>query len=196
MAQLKETPSQTAGPYVHIGLATDAAGFRVFAPFGSDIAGPHATGSRIRVEGCIFDGEGAKMADALIEVWQADADGHYPDPTTNTGFTGFGRVVPDFDTGDFVFETIKPGGTSAPDGVVEAPHLNLWIVARGINTGLHTRLYFSDEEAANASDPVLTTIDAARRSTLIATRTGRNGTTVYRLDIYVQGNKETVFFDV
>ncbi len=186
MTVLKETPSQTAGPYVHIGLATEAAGFSAFAPFGMDIAGPDAAGERIRVEGRVLDGDGAPMTDALIEVWQADAAGHYGDRTANDGFTGFGRVVPDFETGAFELNTVKPGST---DG---APHLNLWIVARGINLGLHTRMYFDDAAEANANDPVLNLVDANRRTTLIAKRDGD----VYHFDIRVQGPQETVFFDV
>lgn len=193
MADLKETPSQTAGPYVHIGLATEVAGFHVFPAFGTDIAGPDAAGQRIRIEGSILDGEGVAMADALMEIWQADAEGRYPDAATNTGFTGFGRVVPDFDTGDFAFETVKPGTTPGSD---DAPHLNLWIVARGVNLGLNTRLYFDDEASANSSDPVLNLVDGARRDTLIATRSDRDGVPTYRFDIHIQGDKETVFFDV
>ncbi|OAN79166.1 protocatechuate 3,4-dioxygenase subunit alpha [Jannaschia sp. EhC01] len=190
MVDLKETPSQTAGPYVHIGLATEAAGFSAFAPFGADIAGPDAAGERIRIEGVILDGKGAPMTDALLEIWQADAQGRYSDTQddtgNNTGFTGFGRAVPDFETGQFAFDTIKPGAT---DG---APCLHLWLVARGINLGLHTRMYFDDEPDANATDPVLNALDPARRPTLIATRNGN----AYRFDIRVQGDNETVFFDV
>lgn len=186
MADLKETPSQTAGPYVHIGLATEAAGFTAFAPFGTDIAGPDAAGERICIKGCVLDGDGVPMTDALIEIWQADAAGRHSGCTANDGFTGFGRVVPDFETGAFEFKTVKPG---AADG---APNLALWIVARGINLGLHTRMYFDDEVVANASDPVLTLVDADRRPTLIAKRDGG----VYYFDIRVQGPQETVFFDV
>lgn len=186
MAHLKETPSQTAGPYVHIGLATEAAGFSAFAPYGADIAGPDATGARIRVEGTILDGEGTPMTDALLEIWQADAQGRHGKPSDNTGFSGFGRAVPDFETGLFSFDTIKPGATEG------APCLHLWLVARGINLGLHTRMYFEDEADANATDPVLGALDPARRTTLIARRDGDT----YRFDIRVQGDNETVFFDV
>lgn len=189
MSDLKETPSQTAGPYVHIGLATDAAGFNAFAPFGAEIAGADVAGERICVEGQILDGEGAPMTDALLEIWQADANGNYADATSNTGFTGFGRAVPDFETGVFRFDTIKPGSIGG------APYLNLWIVARGINLGLHTRLYFADEDA-NAQDPVLSQLDPVRRATLIASRHDDNDLPLYRLDIRVQGENETVFFDV
>ncbi|GAB5448903.1 protocatechuate 3,4-dioxygenase subunit alpha [Gymnodinialimonas sp.] len=180
MADLKESPSQTAGPYVHIGLATEAAGFTTFPAFGTEIFGPDALGTRIRVEGHVLDGEGAPMTDALLEVWQADAAGEY------VADAGFGRVVPNFETGQFAFDTIKPG---ARDG---APCLHLWLVARGINLGLHSRLYFSDEETANATDPVLSKLDPARRATLIAERDGDT----YKLDIRVQGDNEMVFFDV
>jgi protocatechuate 3,4-dioxygenase alpha subunit len=189
MRNLKETPSQTAGPYVHIGLATEAAGFSAFPSFGADIAGPDAVGERIRVEGTILDGEGAVMTDALLEVWQADAQGRHADPTANAGFTGFGRTVPDFESGVFRFDTIKPGAIQG------APHLNLWLVARGINLGLHTRLYFSDE-ATNDTDPVLSMLDPLRRATLIAARHDTKDLPLYRFDIRVQGEQETVFFDV
>lgn len=180
MADLKETPSQTAGPYVHIGLATEAAGFSTFPAYGAEVFGPDTPGERIRVEGHILDGDGTPMTDALLEVWQADASGQY------VADAGFGRAVPDFETGHYTFETIKPGAT---DG---APHLHLWLVARGINIGLHTRLYFDDEGEANAADPVLNSLHPARRETLIAARDGNT----YRLDISVQGDFETVFFDV
>lgn len=181
MAVLKETPSQTAGPYVHIGLATEAAGFTTFPAYGAHIFGPDIAGERIRVEGRILDGDGAPMTDALLEVWQADASGSYSDTDA-----GFGRVVPDFETGAFGFETVKPGATEG------APHLHLWLVARGINLGLHTRIYFDDEGEANAADPVLQALDPARRATLLAKYDG----TTYRLDIRVQGDNEMVFFDV
>lgn len=181
MSDLKETPSQTAGPYVHIGLSTEAAGFTTFPAFGAQLFSADTPGERIRVEGRILDGDGAPMTDALLEVWQADGTGTYSD-----GSEGFGRVVPDFETGHFAFDTIKPGAT---DG---APCLHLWLVARGINLGLHTRLYFDDEEEANATDPVLQALDPARRATLIAKREGAT----YRLDIRVQGENEMVFFDV
>lgn len=183
---MKETPSQTAGPYVHIGLATEAAGFTAFPSLGTDIAGPDAVGERIRIGGIVLDGDGAPIVDALIEIWQADGTGRYADRSSNTSFTGFGRVVPDFETGAFGFDTVKPG---AVDG---APRLDLWIVARGINLGLHTRMYFDDEEAANAADPVLSSLTEDRRETLIAKHDGD----VYRFDIRVQGPQETVFFDV
>ncbi|MEO0752912.1 MAG: protocatechuate 3,4-dioxygenase subunit alpha [Pseudomonadota bacterium] len=202
---LKETPSQTAGPFVHIGLTPRAAGFEAdVAELGQDIAGPHAAGERIRVEGTVLDGEGALVRDMMIEIWQANADGHYAHPSgggpVDIGFRGWGRAATDFESGLWSVSTVKPGAVQGMDGHAHAPHLSLWLVARGINIGLHTRLYFSDETAANAADPVLACIaPAERRATLIATRSDpsdRCGLPVYRFDIQLQGADETVFFDV
>ncbi len=195
---IPETASQTAGPYVHIGLAPGAAGFEIFeTELGADIAGPDAPGERIRVEGVVYDGTGTPVRDVLIEVWQADAAGIYPHPEdprapqASPGFRGWGRVLSDFDSGIFSFETVKPG---AADG---APHLNLWLVARGINIGLHTRMYFAEEADANAADPVLGLVEQeARRATLVASRTGEGDMPTYRFDIRLQGDGETVFFDL
>jgi protocatechuate 3,4-dioxygenase alpha subunit len=199
---LRETASQTAGPYVHIGLAPGAAGFDIYKQeLGWDIAGPNAKGERIRVEGRVIDGMGAPIKDVLLEVWQANADGNYAHPEgggpVEEGFRGWGRVITDFDTGEWGFDTVKPGRTRGRNVGMQAPHLNLWIVARGINIGLNTRMYFADEAEANAEDPVLNLIEwEHRRATLVATRTERNGTTVYRFDIKLQGEDETVFFDL
>jgi len=201
-----ETPSQTAGPYVHIGLAPGAAGFSIFAQeLGTVIAGPETKGERIRVEGRVIDGTGAAVKDVLIEVWQANSQGKYAHPedtrelAVEPDFRGWGRVIPDFETGVFSFETVKPGPVPAPSGSggggSQAPHLTLWLVARGINIGLATRMYFGDEEAANAEDPVLKRIESpARRRTLIAARDA--GAATYRFDIRIQGEGETVFFDM
>ena len=199
---LKESPSQTAGPYVHIGLAPGAAGFDIYKrELGWDIAGPNAKGERIRVEGVVIDGTGSPIKDVLIEAWQANADGHYAHPEgggpVEDGFRGWGRVITDFDTGEWGFDTVKPGPVMGRNGRPMAPHITLWIVARGINIGLNTRLYFSDEAAANADDPVINLIEwERRRQTLIARRTERDGKVVYRFDIRVQGEDETVFFDL
>ncbi len=199
---LRETASQTAGPYVHIGLAPGAAGFDIYKQeLGWDIAGPNAAGERIRVEGRVIDGMGAPIKDVLLEVWQANAAGNYAHPEgggpVEDGFRGWGRVITDFDTGEWGFDTVKPGKTRGRNVGTQAPHLNLWIVARGINIGLNTRIYFSDESEANAKDPVLNLIEwENRRATLIAARSERDGTPVYRFDIRLQGEDETVFFDV
>jgi len=201
---LRESASQTAGPYVHIGLAPNAAGFDIFdKEIGHDITGPNAKGERIKVRGTVFDGTGAPLKDVLIEVWQANADGIYASPedprsaAVEEGFRGWRRVISDFDTGLCSFETVKPGAVPGRHGKPMAPHLNLWIVARGINIGLNTRMYFSDEEAANDADPVLNLIEQKhRRATLIAKRTEEGGTPVYTFDIHLQGANETVFFDI
>ncbi len=197
-----ETSSQTAGPYVHIGLAPGAAGFDIYAQeLGHDIAGPNAKGPRIRVEGRVLDGAGDPVKDVLLECWQANADGHYAHPNgggpVEDDFRGWGRVISDFDTGEWAFDTIKPGATPNRDGIMQAPHLNFWIVARGINIGLTTRMYFDDEDAMNRADPALNLIEEqARRATLIATRHSSENLQTYRFDIHLQGPKETVFFDV
>ncbi|QDG75582.1 protocatechuate 3,4-dioxygenase subunit alpha [Labrenzia sp. PHM005] len=199
---LKETPSQTAGPYVHIGLAPGAAGFDIYKQeLGKDIAGPNAMGKRIRIEGRVIDGMGSPIKDVMLEAWQANAAGIYAHPehpgAVEDGFRGWGRVITDFNTGDWGFDTIKPGAVTDQNGRTMAPHISLWIVARGINVGLQTRLYFSDEEASNAADPVLNLIEwERRRQTLIAARTEQDGKPVYRFDIKLQGEDETVFFDI
>ena len=199
---LKETPSQTAGPYVHIGLAPGAAGFDIYErELGWDIAGPNAKGERIRVEGLVIDGTGSPVKDVMLEAWQANAEGIYPHPEqageTEEGFKGWGRVITDFDTGEWGFDTIKPGRAMGRNGQLMAPHISLWIVARGINVGLNTRLYFDDEAEANATDPVLNVIEwENRRATLIAKREMRDGVPVYWFDITLQGDNETVFFDI
>jgi len=200
MDYLKETPSQTAGPYVHIGLAPKAAGFDIFKQeLGWDIAGPNAAGERIRVEGCVYDGTGAPVKDVLLEAWQANAAGHYAHPEdgreVEDGFRGWGRVITDFDTGLWGFDTVKPGPTKGRNGMTQAPHINLWIVARGINLGLNTRLYFDDCD--NSTDPVLNLIEQThRRQTLIASRTEDSKGVTYRFDIHIQGTGETVFLDI
>lgn len=186
---LKETPSQTAGPYVHIGMTPSLQG--ITGPNVKDLgAGPVSagTGPRITVGGRILDGSGAPVADAVIELWQADADGSHG--------AAWGRTAVD-GNGAFRFDTTKPGRVLDPNGALMAPHLTLWIVARGINVGLHTRLYFEDEADANAVDFVLNKImDARRRRTLIASRSETEGRTSYSFDIRLQGEDETVFFDI
>ncbi|WP_297843913.1 protocatechuate 3,4-dioxygenase subunit alpha [uncultured Roseibium sp.] len=199
---LKETPSQTAGPYVHIGLAPGAAGFDIYRQeLGWDIAGPNAKGERIRVEGVVIDGMGSPIKDVMLETWQANGEGIYAHPEhagdVEDGFRGWGRVITDFETGEWGFDTVKPGPVKLPDGKVSAPHISLWIVARGINVGLQTRLYFEDEAEANAADPVINLIEwEKRRQTLIARKTERDGKTVYRFEVKLQGPDETVFFDI
>ena len=201
----RETASQTAGPYVHIGLAPHAAGFDIFAKnFGSVLAGDKTRGEKIRVEGRVIDGIGTVLKDALIEIWQANAEGKYAHPadrqpgkSIDPTFRGWGRACSDFTTGVYAFDTIKPGSVQGRGGRPMAPHITFWLVARGINIGLTTRMYFSDEEAANAKDSVLQMIEwEVRRKTLIAKREKTRGGSVYRFDIHLQGPDETVFFDI
>lgn len=199
---LKETASQTAGPYVHIGLAPGAAGFGIYRrELGQQIAAPDVPGERIRIEGLVLDGTGAPVKDVLLEVWQADAAGIHPHPEDPRhadcapGFRGWGRVITDFETGLWGFDTIKPGRVMGRNGRLMAPHISVWIVARGINIGLSTRIYFSDED--NSADPVLGLIEQVpRRDTLIARREDRDGLPVFRFDIRLQGEGETVFLDI
>ncbi len=137
---LKETASQTAGPYVHIGLAPGAAGFDIYdRELGGDIAGPNAKGERIRVEGLVVDGMGAAVKDVMLEVWQANADGYYAHPEgggpVEVGFRGWGRVITDFETGAWAFDTVKPGRTRGRDAGLQAPHLNFWLVAAASISG-------------------------------------------------------------
>jgi protocatechuate 3,4-dioxygenase, alpha subunit len=205
LTYLKETASQTAGPFLHIGMLPSAAGLKVRSQEKPNVMISGTTaGERIRIEGRAIDGAGAPLRDAMVEIWQANAHGRYNHPADtqdrplDAGFRGFGRAVSDFESGLFWFETIKPGQVPGRHGHNPmAPHVNLWIVARGINIGLHTRMYFADESAANAEDPVLRLIEPAeRRQTLMAAREQRGGEVVYRFDIRLQGDQETVFFDV
>lgn len=196
----KESPSQTAGPYVHIGCTPNFVGISgVYAEdAGSQMLSAQAEGERIRIRGRIFDGAGVIVKDGLIEIWQADAKGLYNSSEETRGtadpeFTGWGRQPTDLDSGYYEFETIRPGRVPASDGRLQAPHISFWIVARGINIGLSTRLYFADEPDANSEDPVLSRItDTTRKKTLLADREGDT----FLFDIHLQGDRETVFFDV
>ncbi|MBB1249265.1 protocatechuate 3,4-dioxygenase subunit alpha [Rhizobium sp. G21] len=200
---LKETASQTAGPYVHIGCTPNFTG--IHGVYDSDLgSGPlyndKTRGERITIKGRVIDGTGTPLRDALVEIWQADADGLYNSPSETRGkadpnFFGWGRCPADMDSGEFTFQTIKPGRVPFrdKDPRLMAPHVTLWIVARGINIGLNTRMYFSDEPEANAEDPILKTIEhRVRVPTLIGQRDGD----VVTFDIHLQGEKETIFFDI
>ncbi len=148
---------------------------------------------------------GQPCRDILVEIWQANAAGRYnhaadqqEDKRLDPGFRGWGRTGTDFTTGLYEFETVKPGAVIGRRGYNPmAPHVNIWLVARGINIGLATRMYFADEAALNEADPVLRMIEPAiRRETLLARREDRGGSAVYVFDIRLQGDRETVFFDV
>lgn len=187
--KLKESASQTAGPYVHIGLTPNFCGITgVYArDLGSEMLNAKTKGERIIITGRVFDGGGLVLKDALIEIWQADAEGKY----NSESFQGWGRCATDMDTGVFQFQTIKPGSVPHPNGDRQSPHITFWIVARGINLGLNTRMYFADED--NSNDPVLKRIEHKERvNTLLASRNGNT----YNFDIHLQGENETVFFDI
>ena len=200
LGRLKESPSQTAGPYVHIGLTPNFAEIGGVYPedLGIGMVNDKTRGERISVKIRVIDGANTPLKDALVEIWQADAAGLYNSPSEMRGaadpnFSGWGRKATDMTTGECVFETIKPGRVPFRDGRPQAPHITLWIVARGINIGLHTRMYFGDEEKANAEDPILTRLEHQNRvPTFIVAREGD----AYVFDIHLQGEKETVFFDI
>ena len=176
------TPSQTIGPFLAIGLPW---------PDGPDVV-PPGTPGRIMITGYVLDGAGAAVPDAMVETWQADAGGRFDHPDDPrgavSGFRGFGRI-PTGPDGGFQIMTVRPGPLPSPDGP-EAPHINVSVFARGLLDRVVTRIYFDDVD--NSADPVLATVPADRRSTLIAA-TIEGG---YRFDIHLQGRDETVFFDV
>jgi protocatechuate 3,4-dioxygenase alpha subunit len=191
------TPSQTVGPYFAYGL-TPGSKYEWNDAFSNDLVTPDASGDRIRIAGQVFDGAGAAIPDAMLEIWQADAQGRYANPRDtralpNAAFKGFGRCGAGA-KGEFSFDTIKPGIVPDPDGKPQAPHILLAVFARGMLLHLYTRIYFDDETEKNAADPILALVPVERRATLIARREA--GSATYRFDIHLQGDDETVFFDV
>ena len=189
---MKQTPSQTVGPFYSIGLTGRS--MNVLATDATD-------GQRIRIEGRVFDGEGKPIPDVMVEIWQANSYGRYNHPDDkqekplDPTFIGWGRSGTD-DNCVYSFETIKPGPVPGHDGMVQAPHINVVVFARGMLLHAYTRLYFADEPA-NEKDPVLQTIkNKKRRQTLIASPGMENEKTVYSFDIRLQGDNETVFFDM
>ncbi len=193
--QLEESPSQTAGPYVHIGCTPNQCGVDgLYATDpGSVMIGPDTPGERITIEGRIYDGAGEPLRDAMVEIWQADHGGNYTGTSYGKGgaFTGWGRLATDLETGLYRFETIRPGPVEHWQGGMQAPHISFWIVARGIGIGLNTRMYFPDD-LQNENCPVLSLVDPARRDSLIGEWRGKN----YTFNIHLQGDNETVFFDI
>lgn len=192
---LVETPSQTAGPYVHIGCIPTFAGVEGVYPedLGKRAIEKGAKGQRITIRGSVYDGTGWALRDAMMESWQADAAGKYPgQPGADPKVNGFCRFAADGITGEYTLQTVKPGPVPFRQGGFQAPHIALWIVARGINIGLQTRIYFEDED--NSADPLLARIEQRPRvETLIAKKTGEGE---YRFDIRLQGEGETVFLDL
>jgi protocatechuate 3,4-dioxygenase alpha subunit len=189
---MKQTPSQTVGPFYAIGLTRTQS--NVLATVGT--AGKH-----LRIEGQVWDADGQPVPDALIEIWQANVYGRYNHPDDkqekplDPNFTGWGRCGTD-QNGAFWFETIKPGPLPGVNQILQAPHINVVVFARGMLTHAFTRVYFGDQQE-NDSDPVLSSIkNKARRQTLIAAPEERDGKRLYRFDIRLQGDNETVFFDM
>ncbi|WP_207101341.1 protocatechuate 3,4-dioxygenase subunit alpha [Paracoccus shandongensis] len=190
-----ETPSQTAGPYVHIGLMPTYAGNAGYydQEIGVSPISDGAQGEVIEIVGSVYDGTGWALRDALIESWQADSAGKFPGQDgADPAVSGHCRFAADAVTGEFTLRTVKPGRVPSRYGRAFAPHISLWVVARGINIGLQTRIYFEDED--NEGDPLLSRIEQRPRvDTLIARKIGDGK---YRFDIRLQGEGETVFLDI
>ncbi|HEY3246772.1 MAG TPA: protocatechuate 3,4-dioxygenase subunit alpha [bacterium] len=184
------TPPQTVGPFFHGGMLTHPQNVLVSA---------ETPGERIRIEGHVYDGDHAPVSDAVVEIWQANAGGRYHHPADRRdvpldgSFVGFGRAGTDGE-GFFWFETVRPGPVPFLSEGDQAPHVSVSVLARGLLHHLSTRLYFGDE-TANAADPVLHRVPNGRRATLVAAPAKVEGKTVYRFDIVLQGDGETVFFE-
>jgi protocatechuate 3,4-dioxygenase alpha subunit len=198
--KLRQSPSQTVGPYFAYGLSPAQYGYAHRSVVTPDLASEDTEGERIRLIGQVLDGEDKPINDAMIEIWQANAHGRYNHPAAqrsdnliDPGFTGFGRSGTGTDRdARFMFNTIKPGAIG--DG--QTPHINMIVTMRGLLVHMFTRVYFDDESQANAVDPVLALVPETRRHTLIANREPAAAGSVYRFDIHMQGPNETVFFDV
>jgi protocatechuate 3,4-dioxygenase alpha subunit len=189
--RLIATPSQTVGPFFHFGLAENASLGR--------LAGPRTNGERITLRIRVLDGDGLPVPDSLIELWQADADGRYVRPAgtgsinTPPDFTGFGRLPTSAD-GSCVFETIRPGRVADADGVLQASHIDVCAFARGLLRHLYTRIYFAGDGGLE-TDAILALVPPDRRQTLMATQAS-SGSPEWTFDIRLQGDGETVFFDL
>lgn len=188
--KLGQTPSQTVGPYFAMRIATGDE-WRLAVPDGA---------RRIVITGRVLDGDGEPVPDALVETWQANPEGRYNHPddqrdlALHQEFSGFGRAKTD--NGEFRIETVKPGPVPDPEGEPQAPHVSVIVQARGMLNPVFTRLYFSDEPEANEHDLVMKRVPKERRGTLIAELVEGSDPAEYRFDIELQGENETVFFDV
>ena len=192
MEKFKQTPSQTIGPFFAYSLTAEQYGYHFSSIADGNLIDDSTQGAEIWIQGKIFDGNGQEVHDAMIELWQADHQGTYHKNYLEEGFKGFGR----FGTGtradkSFYFRSIKPGSVNG-----QAPHINVILFMRGSLHTLYTRLYFPKEILLNETDPILKAVPKERRETLIAERTEQDGKLVYHFDIHMQGDKETVFFEV
>ncbi len=193
-----QTPSQTIGPFFAYGLTPRQFGYPANDIASNSTVAPGIAGERIRVTGRVFDGATEPIGDAMLEIWQANSHGRYNHPADDRRdnllepeFRGFARTGTEAD-GTYVFDTVKPGSI----GAGQAPHINLVVFMRGLLVHVYTRIYFADEADANATDPALSSVDPNRRATLLASREDTPGGAIYHLDIHMQGDQETVFFDV
>lgn len=183
------TPSQTLGPYFAICLPFD----------GQELVVPAGTPGAVRIHGTIYDGAGDPIPDYLLETWQPDPDGNFADlhgygaASQLDGFRGFARQGEEDGEGTYEIVTVKPGRVPGAGGSLQAPHIDVTLMARGMLNRVVTRIYFADEAEANAEDQVLSSVPAERRHTLLAEPSGDGS---YRFDIRVQGQDETVFFAV
>ena len=175
------TPSQTVGPFFS---------FALLDTIGNELV-PADTPGALRIEGTVTDGNGDVVPDAMVEVWQADAEGRNPEAANADGFTGLGRSGTE-DGGRFTFTTIKPGVVRGADGTPQAPHIDVAVFARGLLKQVVTRIYFPDEDEANAADPLLSSLDPDEAATLVAVPDGD----ALRFDIRLQGDRQTVFLVV
>jgi protocatechuate 3,4-dioxygenase alpha subunit len=202
-----QTPSQTLGPFFHQGLLRTRHAFQVEGLCSDErdiihnaLAGPGAEGQRLRIEGAVFDGLGAPIGDALVEVWQADAAGRFDHPLdpaaakSDPHFAGFGRAATN-EAGEFWFDTVKPGRVRGPGGRLQASHVSVIVGARGMARHAMTRIYFEGDPELS-EDAVLAQVPEVRRHTLVARRVPSSEVARYRYDIHLQGDAETVFFDV
>ena len=199
--KFKQTPSQTAGPYLHIGFLPKKVGIN--SSFSRElnnlILSEKTKGTRIEISGKIYDGNNEVLKDALIEIWQVDSNGNYQSRLTQNNkydknFSNWGRTSCDLNTGLWKFNTIKPGKVQLNKSEILAPHIWLWIVARGINLGLYTCMYFSDENTLNKLDRNLKKLTNYNNlQSLFAVNIEEHK---YEFNIYLQGDKETIFFNV
>lgn len=194
MEKLRDTPSQTVGPFFAYGLTAVQYGYDYSSIADDLLIGPDADTHKIIITGCVYDGQGKVIPDAMIEFLQADGTGTYrsaPLEKERDDFSGFGRLGTGTQPGSrFTFTTVKPGAIGN-----QAPHINVILFMRGSLLHVYTRIYFDDEKT-NVTDPILNLVPQTRRHTLLANRSARTDIIEYRFDIHMQGNNETVFLDV